>query len=277
VNSSGTYDREGTVRIDNGRENSLFGLLGSLRQLDSGLAESLIARYPQLAAAARRYPNGMDSVFEECRQRAAASGGGGGGYMMGGNRRDFPFMESMMQADRDGEFATPLQYALERYREDISPEKPNGAPLACWPSTQAYRSILYRAGRKLGAEAATLLDEIPQPDIRLLAQIELSAALVGLPEMTMPQTFRPVREIEPATPTRTRDTSGDDSGTPRIRCPKCNWMPQAEDRWQCNCGHVWNTFDTGGVCPGCMYQWKVTQCLRCGEMSPHSDWYTHGS
>ena len=36
---------------------------------------------------------------------------------------------------------------------------------------------------------------------------------------------------------------------PRIRCPLCAWSPGKEDRWFCICGHEWNTFDTGGVCP----------------------------
>jgi hypothetical protein len=26
------------------------------------------------------------------------------------------------------------------------------------------------------------------------------------------------------------------------------------------CGHEWNTFDTGGVCPACVHQWTETQC-----------------
>ncbi|HTS65134.1 MAG TPA: hypothetical protein VMH28_24090 [Candidatus Acidoferrales bacterium] len=80
---------------------------------------------------------------------------------------------------------------------------------------------------------------------------------------------------KPGTGVAERESSGAGTGEPRIRCPKCGWSPRAEDRWGCTCGHAWNTFDTGGVCPGCMYQWKVTQCLRCGEFSPHSDWYTH--
>ncbi len=69
---------------------------------------------------------------------------------------------------------------------------------------------------------------------------------------------------------------GEDAGRPRgphIRCPRCGWRPGAQDRWMCQCHHVWNTFDTGGVCPGCLYQWKITQCLSCGRMAPHSDWY----
>ena len=60
---------------------------------------------------------------------------------------------------------------------------------------------------------------------------------------------------------------------PRIRCPKCRWEPREGDLWACTCGHSWNTFDTGGVCPGCLRQWTVTQCLKCHEYSPHSEWY----
>ena len=43
----------------------------------------------------------------------------------------------------------------------------------------------------------------------------------------------------------------------------------------CTCGHVWNTFDTGGVCPGCLYQWTVTACLSCDRWSAHSEWYEY--
>jgi len=47
------------------------------------------------------------------------------------------------------------------------------------------------------------------------------------------------------------DKSLDPSG-PHIRCPLCGWSPRKEDLWSCSCGHVWNTFDTGGVCPACV-------------------------
>lgn len=60
-----------------------------------------------------------------------------------------------------------------------------------------------------------------------------------------------------------------------IYCPKCKWRPGAEDRWICRpfCGTVWNTFWTRGICPGCSYQWHNTQCLACGQFSPHEAWY----
>jgi hypothetical protein len=58
-----------------------------------------------------------------------------------------------------------------------------------------------------------------------------------------------------------------------VACPRCRHSPASADRWHCRCGHVWNTFDTRGVCPACGYQWKETVCPLCGELSPHADWY----
>ena len=64
----------------------------------------------------------------------------------------------------------------------------------------------------------------------------------------------------------------------KIECPKCRWEPQPHDRWECSCGHLWNTFDTQGKCPRCQVQWEHTQCLSaweggCAQWSPHVDWY----
>ena len=63
------------------------------------------------------------------------------------------------------------------------------------------------------------------------------------------------------------------SEPPCIRCPLCGWSPHKQDKWFCNCGHEWNTFDTGGVCPACLHQWTSTQYLSCSRWSPHSLWY----
>jgi hypothetical protein len=62
-------------------------------------------------------------------------------------------------------------------------------------------------------------------------------------------------------------------GERKIRCPKCKWQPRKTDRWGCACGHVWNTFDTGGICPACDAKWRDTQCLECHKWSLHEDWY----
>ena len=74
-----------------------------------------------------------------------------------------------------------------------------------------------------------------------------------------------------------RDTTHDTPGGRRIRCPKCAWEPRREDHWSCACLHVWNTFETGGVCPACQRQWLETQCPRCDGWSPHLAWYVDQS
>ena len=76
-------------------------------------------------------------------------------------------------------------------------------------------------------------------------------------------------------------TTGTESGErtglrgPRIRCPRCEWLPAKDELWTCNCGNNWHTFDTGGVCPSCLHQWADTQCHRCSVFSAHSDWYEY--
>ena len=61
----------------------------------------------------------------------------------------------------------------------------------------------------------------------------------------------------------------------RIRCPACQWQPAPSDTWCCapGCGHVWNTFETRGLCPGCNQQWTHTACLRCSTWSLHEELY----
>ncbi len=83
-------------------------------------------------------------------------------------------------------------------------------------------------------------------------------------------------EIPPKSTERepeSQETEGPGKGGDRIRCPFCGWSPGARDLWMCSCNHMWNTFDTGGVCPKCLVQWLNTQCHRCHQWSPHSVWY----
>jgi hypothetical protein len=42
-----------------------------------------------------------------------------------------------------------------------------------------------------------------------------------------------------------------------IKCPKCKWKPNSEKLWQCTCNHIWNTFETGGICPKCKKNGKT--------------------
>jgi hypothetical protein len=77
-------------------------------------------------------------------------------------------------------------------------------------------------------------------------------------------------------PVVTSDVGDDDHGSRgrrRIRCPRCGWEPGRTDVWVCSCLHAWNTFETEGICPACGRRWSETQCRRCGEWSPHRDWY----
>jgi hypothetical protein len=78
---------------------------------------------------------------------------------------------------------------------------------------------------------------------------------------------------QPETIPEERPASPGNDGEGRIKCPKCGWTPRARDRWSCTCRYLWNTFDTGGVCPGCLKQWTMTACLSCRQWSAHSDWY----
>jgi hypothetical protein len=255
------------------REHTFFEVLHVLRHLDPSLAESLIAGHEQLAAAAQRFPKGQETMIEEDeerrRQMVASGQSCTGGFVMAGDPRDMPYMRSMMDASRSGDYDPAIGYALEKYREDADPENPNVAAKAMWPSTASFRSILYGAGKRLGGDAAVYLERVPDEDLRLFARIELAAALAGLPEMPGVQmTYRPRK--------RMAQMQGEPMLSPdgaRIRCPECDWKPSVESRWGCKCGHVWNTFLTGGLCPGCGFQWTETGCLACGKVSPHAEWY----
>jgi len=176
----------------------LFEILNVLRQLEPELTDSLLPSRPQLAAAAARYPLGIDSIIKEPHPSAEPAKGEGfvmGGF--GGSSNDIPQMIAMFEAQRQGNFEPMLREALRLYSEDSATTNPNRAPRECWPSTQAFRDLLYSAGKSLGREAAAYLDRIPDRDIRLLAEIEFAAALASLGQLTVVRVVhRPRRASE---------------------------------------------------------------------------------
>jgi hypothetical protein len=164
------------------RQYLLFHILPVLHRLDPELTDTLLETNPQLAVAVRRFPFGMESV------RAEIQGGGVCedfimiGTMFGTTEdpqsgRFIPITEALAN-----DFEEAFQEAFHRYANDSDPESPNEAPKECWPSAQEFRNILFKAGRHQGPSAEKYLDRIPDPDLRLFAQIELCASLAGLPQ-----------------------------------------------------------------------------------------------
>jgi hypothetical protein len=297
MGTSSGYPSE--IRFTSHCQNTLFQILHILRHLDPALAQSLIDSHDQLAAGARRYPNGLQTMNEEANAEAerrkaegATCGGGGGGYIMAGDPRDRDAQRRLMDATRSGDFAPSVEDAIEKYREDTAPTARNYAPKEYWPSTGAFRKLFYEAGRRVGSEAARLLERVPDEDLRLFATIELAAAQAGAPaassiiQMTQPHPMNQPRprnspgfqrgRIIASMPVNGESANGPPLRSPDgrlIRCPKCLFQPPADHRWICKCDHVWNTFETSGHCPSCHVNWAVVVCPRCGEVHDRQRWY----
>lgn len=287
--TSAGYPNE--IHFTSSRQHTLFLMLHVLRHFDPALAQSLIDSHDQLSAAARRYPNGLQTMQEEAEAEAArrkAEGATcGGGFIFAGDPKDLPRQRRLMDATRNGDFGPSIEDAIEKYREDTSPETRNYAPKEYWPSTGACRTLFYQAGKRLGPEALKLLDQVPDDDLRLFASIELAAALAGVPASSITRRKQPNPPGSPkihggrivSARSSQAARSGAESPAMRspggrlIRCPKCSFQPPADTRWCCKCGHVWNTFWTSGLCPACHFQWEETGCHRCHEMSEHKAWY----
>lgn len=285
------------IHFGSPRQDKLFQILHVLRHLDPALAQSLMDSQDQLALAARRYPNGLETMNEEVQaeadrrktEAATCEGGtcGCGGYFLTGDPEDFDRQRRIIDAARGGDFQPSIEDAIEKYRQDTSPDAPNYAPKEYWPSTGAFRTVFYDAGRHLGSEAAKLLEQIPDNDLRLFASIELAAALAGVPQSSITSMKHPrppgsrksdarIISASCSTGRHRAEPGGPTMRSPDgrlIRCPKCNFQPPQEVRWICKCGHVWNTFWTSGKCPACHFQWEATACPQCGEMSEHHAWY----
>ena len=111
-----TYDPEGSVRITNVGEHTLFQVWHVLLTLDRALVESLLESVRQEAEA-------------RWNEMKARRGGEAGrvGFGMAGDPKDFPYMQSLMDSEKDGDFERPLEYAIERYRQAALSDRPNRA------------------------------------------------------------------------------------------------------------------------------------------------------
>ena len=75
-----------------------------------------------------------------------------------------------------------LADAAALYKKDPNADDSNVGLREYWPSTQSYRQIVYRAAKLFGPEAEPLLVKITDPDLHLLATIEMAQALLGRPQ-----------------------------------------------------------------------------------------------
>jgi Zn-dependent protease len=61
---------------------------------------------------------------------------------------------------------------------------------------------------------------------------------------------------------------------PGFACPACGTPPVAGKFWRCGkCNTVFDTFETGGTCPGCGNPFPTTECGNCRQRSPISLWH----
>ena len=169
------------VRFSSTHAHRLFQILGPLQRLDPQLAQSVITQHPQLAAAAARYPYGQESIEAALHQRdaqAPATATTEQPHCILVGHRLVPIPEALRT-----DFKEAFDVALRAYFTDTDPEHPNDAPRECWPSASEFRNILYKAGQHEGRGAVRHLGRIPDAALRLFAQIELAAALAGLPQI----------------------------------------------------------------------------------------------
>jgi hypothetical protein len=190
------------VELHTSRDVHLFHVLNMLRALRPPHdVEAIFARYPDVAIAAKTFPLGYESVVTQAAPAPTERGGQKGGFCFTfagpSSRRGVGLVPTMMAAHR-GERSSVgalVEDAHRAFREDTDPLYGNLAPLAFWPSCVAYRRALYWAGRIIGSDAKSLVSEVPERELALLASIELASGLLGLDEFSWIQAERrPSRE-----------------------------------------------------------------------------------
>jgi hypothetical protein len=182
------------VHFNSMQQQTLFHVFGPLRHIDPEFAESVRQTHSELAKAAAIYPYGPFGVtasaeppkpapkMRHCSPEKAMEWD----FI---NFRRLPVAEWLKTTWEES-----FSQAMTFLTVDTKPGNPNLHPHEVWPSTQEFRVLMYKAGRYEGRNAAKRLDRIPNPDVRLLAKIELIAGIVGLPQLG--GTSRAPRPIE---------------------------------------------------------------------------------
>ena len=74
-----------------------------------------------------------------------------------------------------------LKAADKMFRQDSEGDDPNQALKAYWPSTDAYRGMLRLAARISPVWAVSLLKDLPDNDVKVVAETALAAAWLDVP------------------------------------------------------------------------------------------------
>jgi hypothetical protein len=208
----------------------LFEILAPLRRAAPDLAESLVHKFEQPSDAVKKYPDGYDERQMEV-PAAVVENAPKPGVDIEWDDVNFTWIPISEWVQRI--LPRKLETALQLYRYDVTPD-PNKAPRECWPSTQELRSVLHQAGRYQGAAALKHLDRIPDPDVRLLVQIELCAALAGLNQIggaSIPrQTAENEKNAQPQLPMLTAESvRWRGRGSPRrVQVQTAQWIVESQ-------------------------------------------------
>ncbi len=176
-----SFDPVCPVEFTSLRQYQFFELLHVIRRLDPALADFLLARNSELSAAANYLPWGQESVQEAQTKYFAAQNTNqpaGKACIIMDSGSEMPFHQALAEGKNFRQFEPAFIEALNLLAADT---QSNDVILECWPSSQAFRNLLYEAGKTLGTEGAAFLKRVPDADLRLFAQVEFAAALAGLP------------------------------------------------------------------------------------------------
>ena len=184
VPTQAQFDPENRVMFTSGRQHLLFEILHILKQVDAGLASTLVPRYTELAAAAALFPFGQESVSEAWEAISPVEEPEGINkpcVVLGGSEKQMDFSAALVDGQQLKRFERAVKQAQAFLDDDL---QDNLAMKECWPSTQAFRRLMYSVGEALGEAGLKYLKQTSDSDVRLFAQIEFAAALAGAPQLS---------------------------------------------------------------------------------------------